>query len=277
MSEYFRQSADLGTFSQTVARYYEIRENSFAFASAHKGPDYIRVQMEKSRDFAELRNANQLLQSEGFYGSFFFGFLVRGKSTPSRATVLERQGRMLTALKTVLSEEKGQDAVPYLPHLVETYSKMYSDESSDILDVFLDLTHGVFVDKGARAMWREHYLAALRLDFGNLNSEPIDEARKRWREQIEQDPQIMYSRLGPQIRCQVSGPEVQLVALEATAPLSFDINTVQEGILRLIPGITDDEVNKWLGEREIEPFETAADFLKLVGLSETVSSKLTFE
>ena len=69
-SEYSRQAADLMTFAQVVGRYYDIRENSFAFDTAVTEPDYLRVQYEKSRDFANLRNANQLLQSEGFYASF---------------------------------------------------------------------------------------------------------------------------------------------------------------------------------------------------------------
>jgi hypothetical protein len=80
LAEYYRQSTDLTTFSQSFARYYEIRENSFSFASAFQGADYIRVQLEKSRDFTTLRTANQLLQSEGFYASVFFGLLMPGKS-----------------------------------------------------------------------------------------------------------------------------------------------------------------------------------------------------
>jgi hypothetical protein len=46
MAEYFRQSADLASYSQSLARYLEVRENNYAFESAFQGPDYLRVQLE---------------------------------------------------------------------------------------------------------------------------------------------------------------------------------------------------------------------------------------
>jgi hypothetical protein len=49
-NEYYRGASDLTTFSQDMARYYDVRENYFAFESAFRGPDYLRVQLEKARD-----------------------------------------------------------------------------------------------------------------------------------------------------------------------------------------------------------------------------------
>jgi hypothetical protein len=65
-AEYFHHSADLASFSQNIARYLDVRDNNFSFESAFQNPDYLRVQLEKARDFATVRDANQLLQSEGF-------------------------------------------------------------------------------------------------------------------------------------------------------------------------------------------------------------------
>jgi hypothetical protein len=95
-AEYYRPSVDLLTFAQTYARYGDVRDNAFAFGPAFTEPDYLRVQMETARDFASLRDANQLLQSEGFHATFFFSLLVRGDEAPSEATVQARQNAAMT-------------------------------------------------------------------------------------------------------------------------------------------------------------------------------------
>ncbi|HUE00602.1 MAG TPA: hypothetical protein VMR62_13600 [Bryobacteraceae bacterium] len=41
-NEYYRGASDLTTFSQNMARYYDVRENYFAFESAFHGPDSAR-------------------------------------------------------------------------------------------------------------------------------------------------------------------------------------------------------------------------------------------
>jgi hypothetical protein len=119
------------------------------------------------------------------------------------------------------------------------------EEAGEALDVFLDLTHGVFAAPDAASLWREHYLAALRLDLRQLGREKIDAARERWRTAAATEPKLLYSRLGPQLRCEVAGRTVSLVGLGTDAPLSMDVNTAEEGIIRLVPGISDAEVSSW--------------------------------
>ncbi|HVN31178.1 MAG TPA: hypothetical protein VMT45_04265 [Thermoanaerobaculaceae bacterium] len=272
--EYYQHSSDLLTFAQTTARYAEVRDNNFAFVSAFKGPDYLRVQMEKARDFATLRDADQLLQSEGFYGSFFFSFLMRGGGTPVADTLRQRQDKVMTALAEMFASRSVTPDTPYLPQFVESYRQIYPAEAGDVLDVFLDLTHGVFVDPDAAALWHDHYLAALRLDLQRLGREKIDAARERWRTAGAKDPAVMYSRLGPQLRCEVAGQTVKLVGLGIDAPLSMDVNTAEEGIVRLIPAITDAEVASWLGARARAPFASVEDFRARAGLSEKTLASL---
>jgi hypothetical protein len=265
--EYYQHSSDLLTFAQTTARYAEVRDNNFAFVSAFKGPDYLRVQMEKARDFATLRDANQLLQSEGFYGSFFFGFLVRGGATPLSDTLRQRQDKVMTALAEMFATRPVTPDAPYLLEFVESYRQLYPAEASEVLDVLLDLTHGVFVDPEAASLWHEHYLAALRLDLQQLGRERIDAARERWRSTAAREPGLLYSRLGPQLRCEVAGQTVKLVGLGTDAPLSMDVNTAEEGIVRLVPAITDAEVVSWLAARARAPFASVEDFRARAGLS----------
>jgi hypothetical protein len=74
------------------------------------------------------------------------------------------------------------------------------------------------------------------------------------------DPRVLYSRIGPEIVCTVPAVTVRLVAFGEDAPLRFDVNTVQEGVLRLVPGITDDEIARFAAERANLPFASADDF-----------------
>src|ERR1039458_6341470 len=177
-NEYYRGASDLTTFSQSLARYYEVRENHFAFESAFRGPDYLRVQLEKTRDFSTLREANQLLQSEGFYASFFFLFAMRGADLPAEETVARREEKMLRAMAAMFAAVKTDISTPWLLELVTQYMRLYPEERAEIVDALNDLSHGVFVDPGASALWQEHYLASLRLDLAHLNRDAINAARK---------------------------------------------------------------------------------------------------
>jgi hypothetical protein len=115
--------------------------------------------------------------------------------------------------------------------------RLYPGERAAIVDALNDLSHGVFVDAGAGALWREHYLASLRLDLEHLNRDAINAARKRWREQATADPRVLYSRIGPEIICTVPAVTVRLVAFG------------EDALLRLVPGITDDEIARFAAAR----------------------------
>ncbi|HVN75692.1 MAG TPA: hypothetical protein VMT19_05195 [Thermoanaerobaculaceae bacterium] len=275
-AEYYRPSADLLTFAQTYARYGEVRDDAFAFAPAFIGPDYLRVQMEKARDFADLRDADQLLASEGFVGSFFFTVLVRGDRPPGEETVRARENAVMTVLAETLVHDEFRPDAPLLLEFLERYGKVYPAEWREVLDVFLDLSRGVFVDRDAAEMWRSHYLAALALDLAHLDREKIDRARERWRSAIQADPKVLYSRLGPSLRCEVAERRVKLVGLESDRPLSFDVNTVEEGVMRLVPGITHAEIASWRAARAKAPFSGVEDFRSRSGLSASSLGSLRF-
>ena len=274
-NEYYRDASDLTTFSQDQARYYDVRENYFAFESAFHAPDYLRVQLERARDFAALRDANQLLQSEGFYASFFFLFAMRGKELPAEEVITQREDRMLRAMAAMFAAGKSDISRPWLLDLVTQYMRLFPEDSAEIVDALNDLSHGVFVDPGAAALWRDHYLASLRLDLQHLNRDAINATRKRWREQVLADPRVLHARLGPELVCTVPSVKVRLIAFGEDSPLRFDVNTVQEGILRLIPGIADDEIARILKERASAPFTGAGDFRNRAGLRAATLAQLT--
>jgi DNA uptake protein ComE-like DNA-binding protein len=276
VAEYYHQSADLASFSQNVSRYLDVRDNNFAFEAAFQGPDYLRVQLEKARDFATVRDADQLLQSEGFYASFFFLFAMRGSSTPAETVVAERERQFMTAMQAVFAAGGEDSSAPWLLRFAVEYMKQYPEQKAALVDALNDLSHGVFVDAGAAALWRDHYLATLRLDQKAMNLQAIAAARKKWREQVVENPQVLFSRIGPEIACSVPGTKVRLVAFEEDAEVRFDLNTAQAGIMRLIPGITEAEVASWLARRAEKPFAGVEDFRRRAGLRESTLAALKF-
>ena len=270
LGEYHRIAGDLLSYSQSAARYIDVRENHFAFSPAFKGPDYFRVQLEKSRDFTQLRDANQLLQSEGFYASFFFTHLVRGSHPTYDDVVSSRQTKMLEVLSKVLSESKVDGNSPFLLHFVETYMTVYPEEGKEVSDALLDLSHGVFVDKNAAKLWRDHYLGSLRLDFAETENQALESARKQWRTLVSSNPKVLYALLGPQVAVEIPKVSILLIAFEEPAPLAFDVNTVEEGIIRMVPEISDKQKELWITERQKKPFSDFNAFKTRCNLDEKV-------
>jgi hypothetical protein len=263
-SEYFHQSTDLASYSQNVARYLDVRDNNFAFESAFQGPDYLRVQLEKTRDFATLREPGQLLQSEGFYASFFFLWVMRGEQTPAESVIAEREKQVLIAMHAMFADGNSDISSPWLLRLALAYMKQWPNEKTALADALNDLSHGVLVDPAAANLWRDHYLATLRLDQKNMNMAGITAARKKWREAVLADPQVLFSRLGPEIPSSIPGTKVRLEAFGEDSPVRFDVNTVQAAIIRMVPGIASDEVSNWIARR---PFAGEEDFRRRAGLS----------
>ena len=275
-SEYFHHSSDLATFSQTVARYLDVRDNNFAFEPAWQGPDYLRVQMEKARDFASLRSANQLLQSEGFYASFFFLWVMRGTSVASEEEIEGRERRVLVAMHSMFAEDNWDPSSPWLVRFAMAYMKQFPEEKVAMADALNDLCHGVFVDPEAARLWKAHYLAALSLDKKNMNVAGIAEQRKRWRDSVVGDPRLLLSQVGPEIPCTLPGSKVSLVAFGEDSPVIFDINTAPAGILRLVPGIAESEVANWIEQRARKPFASVDDFKARTGLRAPTLAALQF-
>ena len=203
--ELHRPASDLATFAQTRARYESVRDNCYAFAGAFRGADYLRAQLDPSRDQADLRDANQLLQSEGFYATFFFSWIARGGAPPTVKTLSTRLPKVLHALAELFVAETIDEDTPYLLHFIEAYAALYPDELSEIADVFLDLTRGVFIDGDAPGLWRDHYLAALRLDVNTFRNGPLHARRSDWHRQILENTDVLYDRIGPPLPCEVSG------------------------------------------------------------------------
>jgi DNA uptake protein ComE-like DNA-binding protein len=211
------------------------------------------------------------------FNSFFFLFVMRGTAPPAESVIAQRERQILESMRAVFSSSSSDTSRKWLLDLVVEYMKLFPDQKAAIVDALNDLSHGVFVDPSAATLWREHYLATLRLDQQKMNIQAINAARKKWREQVLENPQILFSRLGPEIPCTLPGTKVRLEALGEDAPVRFDINTAPAGILRLIPGITDAEVGAWLAWRSERPFASVDDFQYRGSLRPAILAALQFE
>jgi hypothetical protein len=207
-----------------------------------------------------LRDANQLLQSEGYYASFFFLFALRGNGIPEEAAIDQRERQIMRAMHAMFAAGHPDGSNPWLLNLIVEYMKLFPEEKTAIVDALNDTSHGVFVDPAALGLWRDHYLAALEIDAKKMNREGITAARKRWREQVLADPGVLLSRLGPELPCELPSRKVRIAVFGEDMTVRFDLNTVQPGIMRLIPGITEEEISRWLAERAARAFATADDF-----------------
>jgi hypothetical protein len=155
--------------------------------------------------------------------------------------------------------------------------KLFPDEKTVVLDALNDTSHGVFVDRAAASLWKEHYLAALTLDQKKMNVPALVGARTRWRQQVLSDPAVLLSRLGPEVPCELPSAKVRIVMLGDEMPVRFDINTVQPGILRLIPAVSEGEVAGLLAARSAKPFANREDFQTRAGLKPASLAALKFE
>jgi len=170
-------------------------------------------------------------------------------------------------MQAMFARVKEHEETPWLVEFVRTYMETFPDERMQMIQAFNDLTRGVFVDGGARDIWRRHYLAALRLDLKGLDVPGMMKARKTWNERVAADPAVLLSRLGPQVACEVKSVMVKLEAFGESSRLRFDINTAELGVLNSIPGMTGELTRRWMDERARQPFVSLTDLEKRTGFS----------
>ncbi|MBL8766314.1 MAG: hypothetical protein JNL94_03060 [Planctomycetes bacterium] len=274
-SEYFRPAVDFASYAQPRARYRMVRDGEFAFAPASQCDGYLRAQLDPARDGASLLNADQMVASEGFAASSFFAFVMRGPTLPDAATIDARERRMLEAAAEMFATRSPD---PSAPLLVDWWTTLLrSADAADVrslADVVLDRCHGAFVDADAARLWRSTYTAALTLDLGSFAPAELKRARANWRDRLVADPGLLASRLGAVVPFHVPDVEIAVVAFGGAAPLSFDVNTATEGVMRSIPEITADDVTRWSDERARQPFTSADDFLARVAKDTAFAAKL---
>jgi len=251
-SEYYAAAADLRSYSQNFARYWMVRDGLFAFEPA-TGGDYLRVQLDPARDRRELRSGGAMLASEGFVASVFFHLALRDGCAPPDE-LAHRYRPLLEALRNAESTRSPLDVAPIADVAFEM--------GNPGLRVFLDLSRGATMDAGAGALWRRFYDGALAIDRAGEQALVADiEARRRsWERDAAARPEALIRAVGPVVVAQAPGREVGLKAFGQTRPMSFDLNAAGPPLLRLVPGLTEAQVQGIVAARAEAPFASLDDF-----------------
>ena len=154
---------------------------------------------------------------------------MRGTGIPDEAVIDQRERQIMRATRAMFGAGSPDESNPWLLKLIAEYMKVFPEEKAAIVDALNDTSHGVFVDRGALALWKDHYLAAVEIDKAKLNLQGIAAARQRWREQVLADPGVLLSRLGPELPCELPSRKVRVAAFGEEMTVRFDLNTVQPG------------------------------------------------
>lgn len=278
-NEFFFHSTDLLTFSQSYARYRDIVDNNYSFQSAYKDGDYVRVQLEKSRDFSELRNADQLLASEGFYASYFFRIFSYNLNSIDEQ-LFSRYSIIFKIIKNVLAASDENHHFPYLLHISKDIPDTYIMNNFALLLLF-DLSHGAFFLDNYRKLWKSVYLNSLKVEYQEVQKilKVLSELKLESISKVStENSNILYKNISEaSLIVTVPNVIIELKEIEPTPQsLRFDLNTVQKGVLKLIPAIENKTIDEVLYQRDISPFKSVSDFLGRVKLPEHVKSEMKF-
>ncbi len=251
---------DLLSYSQSFARYAQVRDGAYAFEPAPATADYLRVQLDPARDLRELRNPNALVASEGVVASVLFHFVTAGDCT-SLSDLVPRYRPLLAAMKTAERTAGPLDPVP-LVEVIAALAAAAPPAGADAIDAFLDITHGVTVDADAAEQWRRLFDAAIHLDMVTIKllQGQLETRRAGWRERAIADPGTLVDRIGPVVMVEVPGTEVGLTMFGKLSPLAFDLNAAGPPMLRLVPGLTEAQLAAITAARAERPFADLADF-----------------
>jgi hypothetical protein len=278
---YFHPARDVLTYAQGYARYVAVRDNEYSFASAHRQGNYYRIQLDRARDLAQLRTADQLLASEGFVATFFFHLALRRHAELRGRHLPQAYGPILRALWRLLTPAGASRHQPLLTDFVTAFGRESPEHGRAACSLLFDLSHGAFFLPSAQARWRRLYRAALRIELGTFKREALALASLRARavKQCQVDPRRLRARMGPVLPVTVKGVSVTLPRLMGgrVVPLTFDANTVQAGVLRLISGMTSAQVSQFIAARDRRPFQNRADLMARGGLLPAVLGRWTFQ
>jgi hypothetical protein len=268
-AEFFAPAADLMTFSQTWARYLGVRDAWAAFAAHDYDGDYLRAQLDPSRDRAVLRPANAMLASEGVAASVLFwtaaGLAEAAGARPGEGLlqpgVIDAQEALLRALASASAAARE----PFRPDIVDVIAGIGAAGSAErrlAIVRFVEITRGVTARPAFRADWRELYASALALDMGAIGQSfpALERERVALHDAAVKDPAVLRAGLGPVLPVRAPGVLLTLKALGDPFALEFDLNASTRAEWRALPTVEERVMARILTERDTRPFMTVADF-----------------
>lgn len=262
---------DLLTYSQGWSRYQAVRDGLPAFRG-HVAPDnYLRSQLSPMRDLASLKNAGQMLASEGVVAGFCFRWVADRAATLGarphagldQPGLLRAEGELLKALR-VAHDREGTDA-----SVLDVVRGIEDDAArAKAIAIWVDLTRGVTADASLAARWKALYGAAEAMDVAKVQeaAKALEGARKAIVAAAIADPTTLAKAVGPVLPVRAGRKALRLKGLGETFPLEFDLNAAGEAEWAAVPGVPAKIRQHALAQAAKGPFRGFQDFRDRTGL-----------
>lgn len=262
---------DLLSYSQGWARYQGVREGLPAFRGHVVPGNYLRSQVSPMRDLASLKNAGQMLASEGVVASFCFRFVAqRAEALGARphagleqAGVVQAEVELLQALR-VAHDRLGTDAS--VLDVVGGIEDVPARERA--IAIWLDLTRGVTADAAMADRWRAVYAASEAMDLERVQglAKELEALRTAQLNAAIADPGVLARAVGPVLPVRAGRKSLRLKALGEPFPLEFDLNAAGEAEWAALPGVPPRIRAHILAQAAKGPFAGFEDFRRRTGI-----------
>jgi len=294
---YFLYSQDLMNLAHKSKRYSWVKANLFAFQRFYKPcpgetaetsiKNFVYNWMNSDFDSGAIKNAQQLMSSEGVAASFFYRlvndpaiqkryrakefyapFLKEGAgpADPSELfTPLENAYLKIFYAKNALSDNysknKIESAGPLLLDFAAQYMKSFPEDSTDVLIHFYMTTYFTTVLKDAATLYRDLDTGAhFTLCDPELSKTRIQEALKKIQNVFKESgatKEISTQYLGEPLWIQ--NDKFDIGEKDSPMTLSLNLNSAEKFELVTIPGMRGELADKFLALREKSVFFKSID------------------
>jgi DNA uptake protein ComE-like DNA-binding protein len=256
-----------------------VRQNLFvhrAVAWPGAGDAVERRELSTMFDCARLKNASQMLASEGVLATFFFRQL--GPGAGGAEALRARYEPMFRAFRA-LGAQKPTVATPLLPAVARLLAAQSPVDGKRFIKVLVETSYGALTSP-ALAAQAERLGQAGRFGDADAFVPLLQAARKAMAAEVEAaqaSPAVLESQIGPALwllpptpRGAATGPGGAPGAGRGNAPVTVrtvDLNTAEREQLMTLPGVSAAVADRALASRDKDGyFTSAADFARRAGL-----------
>ncbi len=288
---YFIHIQDLMGIAHKSKRYSWVKGNLFAFQRAYKPynagtaealiKNYVYNWMNSDHDSGKIKNAQQMLSSEGVAATFFYRLIndpdiqkrYQNKNfyvpflnaTPDKEpaeifTPLENAYLKVIYAKYMLIEDykKAKNEL-YRPLLLDfslQYIKVFPEDASDFLTHFYMTTYFTTAIKDSLALYNKvdgssHFTMYDPEQASNVLMKTFEELQAFMKE-VKAEKEIISKYLGEPLWIQ--NDKFDLGEKDSPYTLSLNLNSAEKFELMTIPGMTEELADKYLVQRESSVF-----------------------
>jgi hypothetical protein len=244
-----------------------VRENLFVHRAVTwpgAGDAGERRELSTMFDRARLKNASQMLASEGVLATFFFRHLGPGAGGADALRV--RYEPMFQAFHA-LGDERPTVATPLLPSTARLLAAQAPEDGKRFIKVLVETSYGALTSPSLAAQ-SEQLAAAGRFGDGDAFVPQLKAARKVMGDAVaaaQADPRRLESQIGPALWVLPPLPRGAAAGFDVR---TVDLNTAEREQLMTLPGVSAAIADRALASRDKDGyFRSLADFARRTGLS----------